>query len=106
MTRPMPPLLPRSGTIDAIHKAQGHLDRLEKQLSAELAHIARELDKCRGALAEITAERDAMKVEALADLKSAEAARDDWKARCLDAERALASYQTTTAPPPAPNQEK
>ena len=75
------PLLPRSGTIDAIHGAQEFLDRLEDSLKRELQALAAELDRAR------------------TSIKEAEDSRDGWKARALAAEQALAAYQQ---PDPGP----
>lgn len=61
----LPPLEPRSSTIDAIDNARWHVEHAREQVLREVAYLGSELDRLRKEYAQMKAERDA----ALEELK-------------------------------------
>lgn len=61
----LPPLEPRSSTIDAIDNARWHVEHAREQVLREVAYLGSELDRLRKEYAQMKAERD----QAIAELK-------------------------------------
>ena len=61
----LPPLEPRSSTLDTIDAAAWHLQHAREAVLHEVAYLGGELDRVRAAYAQMKAERDA----ALEELK-------------------------------------
>ena len=55
----LPPLEPRSSTIDAIDNARWHVEHAREQVLREVAYLGSELDRLRKEYAQMKAERDA-----------------------------------------------